>query len=100
MLATKKKGLFEEEEEVVAKPSKQAPAPKKKTLFDNDEADDFSMKKPAGKKPSKANNLFGDEGEDDFPVVKAKPSAKNKKKLFDDSDWVQSDDSNIIWKGY
>lgn len=73
----------------------QEPSPtKKKNLFDDDESDaTFMPKKPNPKveeKPApaaKKNNLFNDD-EDDFAVKKgpAKPSAKNKKKLFDDSD--------------
>ncbi len=64
-----------------------ANAAKRRNLFDADEGDDFPVKKPAAKPAAKSKNLFGDEGEDDFPVPKSKPSGKNKKKLFDDSDW-------------
>ena len=46
------------------KPAPVAPASKKKNLFDDDEEDAFPASKPAAKaKPARKNNMFGDEEE-------------------------------------
>ena len=67
-----------------AKP-KASPAKKGGGLFDDDEVDDFPVRRVSKPTAPKAKgNLFGDD-DDDFPVV-TKNKPKNKKKLFDDSD--------------
>ena len=98
---SKKKGLFDDDEEPVSQPPikkstpvKEEVAPSKKVakkggLFDDDETDDFPVaKKPIKRGVAKPTNLFGDESDDLMPAPSkaSKPAVKNKKKLFDDSD--------------